>query len=105
MHDCSESSALDTFPDTLQGRCFETEQKDHAVLCTILPLKVLTCASTTHRRQAASAASRLQGLCVLAMPAKLEASLPGRATIAEIRSFAMLQAGNRCLLSSAAAMQ
>ena len=67
---------------------FESKWKDDAVLCTISPLKVLTCASTTHRRQAASAASRLQGLRVPAMPAKLEASLPGRATIAEIRSFA-----------------
>ena len=84
---------------------FETERKDPAVFCAILPLKVLTCASTTHSRQAASAASRLQGLRVLAMPAKLEASLPGRGTIAEIRSFPMLNAGNRCLLSSAAAMQ
>ena len=84
---------------------FETEQKDHAVLCAISPLKVLTCASTTHRRQAASAASRLQGLRVPTMPAKLEASLPGRATIDEIRSFAMLDAGDRLFLSSAAAMQ
>ena len=83
----------------------ETERRDHAFLCIILPLKVLTCASTTHRRQEASAVRRLQGLRVLAMPAVLEASLPGRATVAEIRSFAMLDAGNCCLLSSAAAMQ